>query len=147
MYTVAEESGIPVLNVHYLVHFAYFTGETEDGDDKQARISMGQHIRVEDGSLVGLAVGSSGTFNNPNGMIRLTWGELSEMPYGTTKEATSGSQKAANAFSGAIGMLSGGSMSAKEFTITADPAKYRAAAEEVLDRVNAGFVDKMANLK
>ena len=147
IYSVASESGVPIINVHYLVHFAYFRGSVKNGDDKEARMSMGQAVQVQHGSVMGLAVGGRSTFSNPNGVVKLTWGEVNEVPYGTTAAATSGAQKAANAFSSAVGLLSGGSMVAKEFTITADPQKYSQAATDVIARVNKGFVGKMSRLK
>ncbi len=147
IYSVANESGVPILNVHMFVHFAYFQGQTQNGDDKKATVNLGQVVRTEDGSLVALAVGHSGTFSNPNGTIQLTWGESTTMPYGTTKDATSGAQKAANTFSSVVGMFSGGSSSAKELIITADPEKYSTAALDVIERTNGGFINKMAKLR
>ena len=118
-----------------------------DGDDKMATVNLGQVVRTEHGSIVNLAAGHGGTFSNPNATIQLTWGESSSMPYGTTKDGTSSGQKAANAFSSLMGMFSGGSSSAKEFIITADPDKYSTAALDVIGRTSDGFINKMVQLR
>ena len=148
IYAVADEAGVPTLNVHYLVHFAFFTGEASTlGDTKTARVTMGQTVRTEHGSQWILSKGYGGTFNNPNTNIMLTWGEASDRPYGDTSEATSDAQTAANAFSSVVGLFSGGSMSAKEYLITADPGEYSLAAREVLQKTTAKFADKVASLR
>lgn len=148
MYNVAEESGVPIVNVHYIVHFAYFRGDSNSSDkSKVARVQLGQVVRVEHGSQLALVVGHGGTFNNPNGNLDLTWGEASDMAYGETSDATSGGQKAANVFSNVVGMFSGSSMSAQEFLITAEPEKYQAAARDVIGRTSSQFVNKMVSLR
>jgi len=147
IYSVAAEAGVPILNVHMRVHFAYFKGQTKNGDDKKATVNLGQVIRTEDGSRVTLAAGPKSTFSNPNGTIQLTWGKSTSTPYGVTKDATSSAQKAANTFSSVVGMFSGGSSSAKELIITADPEKYSTASLDVIGRTNNGFIHKMAKLR
>lgn len=148
MYAVADESGVPTINVHYIVHFAYFQGSTDNsGSTKIAQMSMGQMVRMEHGSKMSLAVGHRSTFSKPNGDLTLTWGEVSDITYGETSDSTSGAQKAANVFSNVVGMFSGGSMSAREYLIKAEPEKYSAAVKDVVGRTTGQFVQKMASLR
>ena len=148
IYSVADESNVPILNVHYIVHFAYFQGKTDNsGNTKIAQMSMGQMVRMEYGSKLTLAVGPWSTFSNPNGDLNLTWGEVSDITYGETSDSTSGAQKAANAFSSVVGLFSGGSMSAREYLIQAKPGKYSAAVKDVVERTTSQFVKKMASLR
>ncbi|HQU90117.1 MAG TPA: hypothetical protein PK620_15440 [Denitromonas sp.] len=148
MYAVAQAAGVPTINVHYIVHFAYFEGATSNSlNVKTASVNMGQTVRVEHGSQAILAVGDGSTFNNPNAKINLTWGEASTQEYGTTSDATSGAQEAANAFSSVVGLLSGSSMAAREYLIQADPEKYTMAAKDVIGRTNAQFTTKMLSLR
>lgn len=145
---VAQEAGIPVINAHYVVHFAFFTGSASTTRDvKMAKVTLGQTVRMEHGSQLELAVGHGGTFNNPNSNIIMTWGEASDQPYGTTSDATSDAQTAANAFSGVMGVFSGGSMSAREYLIEAEPEKYASAAKDVISRSTELFTDRMASLR
>jgi len=148
IHAVADEAGVPVINAHYIVHFAYFQGSaTSTSDLKIAKVTLGQTVRIEHGSQAELAVGHGGTFSNPNSNIIMTWGEASDMPYGTTSDATSDAQVAANTFSSVVGVFSGGSMSAREYLIQADPAKYSEAAKDVIGRANKLFVGRMGSLR
>lgn len=156
MYGIAEEAGVPALDVRYTVHFVYFGGSTSShanantgGRDYNAQVTLGQGVQVVGWGLssVDLAAGQSGTFNNPNGTIKLHDSIVSPEAFGETSDATSGAQKAANAFSAVVGVFSGGSMSAKELLITADPAKYSAAAHDVLGQANDRLVAAMSGLR
>jgi len=148
MTAVAEEAGVPTVNVHYFIHFATFKGNTSSsGDTKTAQINLGQGVRAEYGSKLSLMVGSGSTFSNPNGKLDLTWGESSDAAYGETSDSTSGAQEAANTFSTVMGLFSGSSMSAREYLIKAEPEKYSAAVKDVVGRTTGQFVHKMASLR
>jgi hypothetical protein len=148
MASVAGESGIPTLNVHYIVHFALFQGKTSrSSSSKSASMTMGQMVRMEHGSQLGFVAGGGSTFSNPNGNVKLTWGETSEMTFGETSDATSGAQEAANTFSSVVGLFSGSSASAREYLMMADPVKYSAAAKDVIHRTSGQFVQKLASLR
>lgn len=143
VHEIAQESGVSIINVHYLVHFAYFSGDTSNfGGTKTASMNMAQTVRVEHGSQMVLTSGWGDAST-----VALTWGNYSDKVYGTASEATSDAQTAANAFSSVMGVFSGGSMSAKEYNIDADPAKYAESANDVISQTNEQFVKKLASLR
>ena len=155
-YAAAEKLGIPILSVNYLVHFVYFGSETDyqsnvaydyKGAEYSAEVSAGQGIQVVPGSGIEFMSGSASTFSNPNGKVTVGAPVLVPGPFGRSEDATSGMQKAANAFSSVLGMVSGGSSSAKEINIKADPDVYAANAKKALLGANERLVSALAAAK
>lgn len=155
-YFAAEQIGTPILSVHYTVHFVYFGSETDytsnaaydyKGAEYSAEVTAGQGIQVMPGSGVEWMMGAAGTFNNPNGKVTLGAPVLIPGPFGISKDATSGMQKAANVFSSALGMVSGGSSSAKDIEIKADPTRYAANVEKALLETNQRLLSSLAGAR
>jgi hypothetical protein len=151
---VAKDTGIPILDVHYTVHFVRFSSNTNynpndwnqfKGAEYSAEVLAGQGVHVVSGpsSRVTVIKGMGGTFSNPNANITAYWTFLEPGPYGKTSDATSGAQKAANAFSSLMGAFSGGASSAKEIDVTADPALYQERAMGAVNRANEAFLNAM----
>jgi hypothetical protein len=155
-YVAADKLGTPILSVNYLVHFVYFGSETDyqsnvaydyKGAEYSAEVSAGQGIQVVPGSGIEFMSGAAGTFNNPNGRVTVGAPVLVPGPFGRSEDATSGMQKAANAFSSVLGMVSGSASSAKEINIKADPDVYAANAKKALLSANERLVSALAAAK
>ena len=156
VYAAAKEIGMPIVNVNYTVHFVYFGSETDyksnahtdiKGAEYSAEVSMGQGIQVISGSNVEFARGLTSTFSHPNAKISIGAPVVVAGPYGSNEDATSGSQKAANVFSSVVGFFSGGSQSAKEINITADPQIYATNAKKALMGANQRITNALAAAK
>lgn len=155
IYDIALKEKISVLNVNYTIHFAGFSGNTDfaagyfgGSDHYNAKVNMGQNVQAEAASTgIGVANGLESTFNHPNSVLRLTRNLATAEAFGTVVDATSTAQKLGNAVSGLLGAFSGGSASAKEVNIQADPAKYQTLASKTLLDVNSRFVQSMVALR
>lgn len=144
-YLAADQLGRPILSVHYKVHFVYFGSETDytsnrgieyKGAEYSAQVSAGQGVQVVPGSSVEWMVGAAGTFANPNATVAIGAPVLIPGAYGRSADATTNTQKAVNMFSSAVGMVTGGSSSAKDIEITADPQAYADNAKKALLEAN-----------
>ena len=156
VYSAANELGTPILNVNYTVHFVYFGSETDykanayndsKGAEYSAEVAAGQGIQVVPGSGVDLIMGVTSTFNDPNAKLSIGAPVVVPGAFGSNEDATSGFQKAANTFSMVMGMVSGGSSSAKDINITADPAIYAANAKKALLEANQRLTSALAAAK
>lgn len=156
VYAAADDIGMPIVNVNYTVHFVYFGSETDyksnahtdiKGAEYSAEVSLGQGIQVITGSNVEFARGLTSTFNQPNATISIGAPVVVPGAYGTNEDVTSGLQQFANAFSSIVGFFSGGSQSAKEINITADPDIYATHAKKALIGANKRITDALTIVK
>lgn len=149
---IADETGIPIIDIHYTLHFTRFSSETEydpnnwnqlKGAEYSAEVLAGQGVHVVPGkdSRIAIVKGMGSTFNNPNANIIGAKAFLEPGPFGTNEDTTSGAQKAANAFSSLVGALSGGSQSAREFAVDADADLYKQRALGALSQANKAFIN------
>jgi len=139
-----EDTGIPVLNVTYLVDFA---GAGGHAGVSYSSLTVGQLMSVDKG-IVGIGSGYMGTFSTKVGKITLGQPIGSDIPFATVSNTTSdvavGVETATNVFSALLG---GGTNQMREFVFQADPAKYQEAALDVLTKANKAFGEKMASLR
>ncbi|CAA0113302.1 hypothetical protein [Zhongshania aliphaticivorans] len=144
-YDAANQVQLPIINVEYAVHFVYFGSETDyksnaysdiKGAEYSAEVSAGQGLQVIPGSGINWMRGITSTFNHPNGKILIQAPVVIPGAYGKSEDSTSGLQKAANVFSSVLGAVSGGSSSAKDINITANPSEYKVKASAALTEAN-----------
>lgn len=151
----AEQAGKPILRAHYTVHFAYFGTETDYridyaavdsvGDNTRtisASTSMGQGIQVIPGAAIEITLDGGGTFTK-SGYVALKDPVIVGGAYGENADTTSGTTKAVNAFSSALGVLSGGSSSTKEISVRANPAYYKQGVLKALDESNSRLIQAL----
>lgn len=146
---LSESVGKPVLAVNYAVHFAYFDSDTDytvnyveevpqgggTSTTLSASVTLGQGIQVISGAVAQFLVGPTGTFSD-NGYVQLTSPVIVGGAYGRNEDTTSGSQKAANALSSALGFFSGKSSKTTEISVVANPAYYQYGALKAIDEAN-----------
>lgn len=140
---VAGDLDYPVIMADYRVHFANLSGQTDRSMDYNtgkrtysAEVSFGQAINVQPNSGISFVRGVSGTFSNKSGFAQLETPVIIGGGFGETEDTTSGAQKAANAFSSLVGMVSGGSSDVTEVTVNADPAVYARGVVQAIDLTN-----------
>jgi hypothetical protein len=140
---LAGELNYPVLTADYRIHFANLSGQTDRTMDYNtgkrtysAEVSFGQAITVQPNSGISFLQGVSGTFSNKAGYAKLETPVIIGGAFGETEDTTSGAQKAANAFSGLLGMVSGGSSDTTEVTVNADPVVYARGVAQAIDLTN-----------
>jgi len=154
---VAEEVGKPIIRADYRLHFAYFGKDTDykidyaavdaSGNAKEtltASTSVGQGIQVIPGSEIHITVDGGGSFTK-SGYATLKDPVVVSGDYGTNLNTTSGANKAANAFSSAVGLLSGGSSKTVEISIEAAPEYYAAGASKALELANDALISALPN--
>jgi hypothetical protein len=149
-YALAEFAGSlgsPVVVANYRIHFANLSGETDrtmdyntDNTTYSAEMTLGQAITVMPGSGIGFIQGLTSTFSNPNSYVTLKTPVIIGGAYGQNEDTTSGAQKAANLFSSALGVISGGATNATSITVTADPALYEQGVFAAIDLANEKIV-------
>lgn len=152
---VAEKIGKPIIRADYRVHFAYFGKDTDyqidyaavdiTGSAKEtltASTSVGQGIQVIPGSEIHVTVDGGGTFTK-SGYATLRDPLVVSGDYGKNLDTTSGANKAANAFSSAVGLLSGGSSKTVEISIEAVPEFYAAGATKALELANEALISTL----
>lgn len=153
VYDAAGQLQLPIINANYVVHFVYFGSETEyrsnaysdiKGAEYSAEVSVGQGIQVVPGSGINWMRGVTSTFNDPNGQLLIQAPVVIPGAYGKSEDSTSGLQKAANVFSSVLGAVSGGSSSAKDINITANPNEYKAKASAALTEANKRLLGALA---
>ncbi|NVK73018.1 MAG: hypothetical protein HWE24_06010 [Oceanospirillaceae bacterium] len=151
---LAEAAGAPVFAINYKVHFAYFDKDTDyevnyfkdvplnggPSSTLSASVTLGQGIQVTTGSAAQFLVDSGGTFSD-NGYVSLIDPVIVGGAYGRNEDTTSGSQKAANAFSSAVGFFTGGSTKTTEISVVATPEYYQYGAIKAIDMANNRIVD------
>jgi hypothetical protein len=144
----AEQSGKAIVRAHYKVHFVYFGSETDHRIDylsdgrKQtltAEMTLGQGIQILSGSAIEFAVDQGGTFSK-GGSVSLVDPVAVGGAYGENLDTTSMATKAANVFSSAVGVLSGGSATSKEISVRANPDFYREGVLKALDVANSRMI-------
>jgi len=139
--TIADKSGTPILDVTYTVNFANAAG----AGVSVATVQVGQGISVPAGNGIYLWGGQGGTFSTNNGSIKLGQPVYSTDPFATVQDTSSDAGQAvgyaANVLSLAMG---GGSSVSKDFTFTADPAKYETISKSVLSQANQKLIGAMA---
>ncbi|XPV68405.1 MAG: hypothetical protein ACNI25_14015 [Halarcobacter sp.] len=142
----AEELGIPILDVHYVVTFAY--SQKYNGRD-MANISVGQSIQVHRGSRTQITSGQGGTFSTNIGSISLSKEVVSSKQFANVvKEEKSTMNKVGSVISaGLTVLLGGGERELETYIYNADPIKYKAATLEVLENANKGIVSEMVSLR
>ncbi len=140
------ELGIPVIDVHYLVHFANFDGHSSRST---ASISVDQGIAVLQSSQIGITSGYGGTFSTDQGRLILGTPITVGDSFATIeKQEESALNKAGQVLAvGVAVLLGGGTRSLDTFVYRSDPEKYQAAVLAALDRANQGFVARMVSLR
>ncbi|MAE34199.1 MAG: hypothetical protein CMH97_02895 [Oceanospirillaceae bacterium] len=140
---LAGDLGYPILTANYRVHFANLSGQTDRSMDYNtgkrtysAEVSLGQAINVQPTSGITFVKGVSSTFSNKAGYAQLETPVIIGGAFGETEDTTSGAQKAANAFSSLLGMVSGGSSDVTEVTVNADPVVYARGVAQAIDLTN-----------
>lgn len=151
---LAEAAGAPVFAINYNVHFAYFDSDTDyevnyfkdvplgggTSTTLSASVAVGQGIQVTTGSAAQFLVDLGGTFSD-NGYVSLKDPIVVGGAYGRNEDTTSGSQKAANAFSSAVGLFTGGSAKTTEISVVATPEYYRYGVLKAIDMANDRIVN------
>ena len=142
----AEKLGIPILDVFYLVTFAY--SEKYSGRST-ANISVGQSIQVKRESKATITSGYGGTFSTDNGWIKLEKEEVSTKEFANiVKEEKSASSKIGSVISAGITvLLGGGERELETYNYNANPKEYKSATMEVLENANKGIISEMVNLR
>ena len=142
--TIGGKTGVPVLDVEYIVNFANADGYGGSFRNSAA-VNVGQGISVVSGSRVTALGGQGGTFSTDIGTVSLGQPVYSTEEFATVAEMTTGGEKAlgyaANAFSAVLG---GGTSISREYTVNADPGKYEAVSKSVLSQANKKLVGTMA---
>jgi len=140
---LAGELDYPVLVADYRIHFANLSGQTDRTMDYNtgertysAEVSFGQAITVQPNSGIAFIKGVSSTFSQKTGYAQLETPVIIGGAFGENEDTTSGAQKAANAFSGLLGMVSGGSTDTTEITVNADPSIYARGVSQAVDLAN-----------
>lgn len=146
---IAQETKTPVLSVNYTIHFAYFDKKADytidylknvptgggPSETLSASVGLGQGLQVISGSGIEFLVDQGGTFSH-NGHAQLKDPVVVLGAYGSNEDTTSGLAEASNAFSSAVGMLTGKSSEYKEISVTANPSYYEYGVLSVLEEAN-----------
>ncbi len=146
----AEQSGKALVRAHYKVHFVYLGGETDHRIDylnngKQtlsAEMTLGQGIQILPGAAIEFTVDQGGTFSK-SGSVSLIDPVAVGGAYGENLDTTSTATQVANAFSSAVGLLSGGSATSKEISVRANPAHYQTGVLKALDIANQRMINAL----
>ncbi|PZO86150.1 MAG: hypothetical protein DI626_06815 [Micavibrio aeruginosavorus] len=141
--TLGEKTGVPVLDVEYIVNFANADGY--GGSFRStAAVNVGQGISVVPGGRVTIYGGQAGTFSNNIGSVTLGQPVFSTEEFATVSEMTTDGENAlgyaANAFSAVLG---GGTSISREYAVKADAGKYAAISKSVLNKANVKLVGTM----
>ncbi len=145
-FTVA--TGIPVINVLYLVDFA--AGSSAGFSVSQ--LKLGQLLSV-DHAIIGLTAGAGGTFNNKLGRLNLGQPVPSQQPFATMEDKTTTVTKIAeganNLFfkGGILGAAGIGGDHTRTYVFRADAARFSTAAQDALNQTTALMLGKMASLR
>lgn len=143
----ADKNKIPVVSVMYMVDFAGADG-SGGRFASTSSLEIGQVISVTPGSGLSLVGGYGGTFNNPNGSLKLGQAVYSPDTYGEVKMTTSGVMKGLEVASNVTSaLLGGGTNQHRDFEVVADPARYQRAAGNVLAETNAKLVSTLQSLR
>jgi len=103
---------------------------------------------VPEGTRINLTGGEGGTFSTNNGKIALGQPVMSQTEFATVADSTTGVDQGMQIAANVIGVLGGiGTNSKKDFTFTADPAKYKAGAVEALNGATSALVGKAQSLR
>lgn len=142
----AEEIGVPILDVHFIVTFAY--SEKYNGKD-MAAINVGQSVQVHRGSRTYITSGQGGTFSTSIGSITMKKEETSTKKFANIeKEEKSTLNKVGNVIAaGLTVLLGGGERELETYNYNSDPLVYKEASLEVLNNATKGFVSKMVSLR
>lgn len=131
--SLGEKTGVPVLDVEYIVNFANADGY--GGSHRNtAAVNVGQGISVVSGSRVTAYGGQGGTFSTNIGTVSLGQPVYSTQEFATVAEMTTDGEKA----------LGGATSVSREYAVNADPGKYEAISKSVLNQANKKLVGTMA---
>lgn len=139
-----EETGIPVLNVVYLIDFAGAGGHEST---MTSSLAVGQLLSVDRG-LVGIGSGHGGTFSKKIGNMSLGQPIGSQIEFATIESESSELEKGLETGLNAVtALLGGGTNQSRKFVFNADPDKFEQASLDVLAKANDTFVSKMKSLR
>lgn len=143
----AAESGIRVLNVAYVIDFAY-TDSYGGWHTNSSSISVGKLMSIVPGAKMTIIGGHAGTFSKAIGSVRTEEGLVSEADIGELADSTSDTNKAVQMATNVIGILGGiGSNSSREYTLNVDEAKFQTEATSLAQKMNNNFINKMVQLR
>jgi hypothetical protein len=144
----AEANNIKVINVIYLIDFAYTTGKGDSFWSSSSSIDANHAVYVTPGAQLSFNGGWGGTFSNKVGSMRLEESVIATNSVGTLEDVTTTTERTVEIVTNALTLLSGmGSNITKKYLLEAEPSEYVKAAEEVAFRLNSNFVQKMADLR
>ncbi len=143
---VAVETGIPLLDVYYVVNFASFGGHSSR---TTTSISVDQSMSVVNGSQLYITSGYGGTFSSDQGSIRLKQPIGSERKFASiTEEEKSGTEQLGNVLAkGVAALLGGGTRASSTYDFVTNADDYRKAALDALAKTNEGVTTQMAALR
>jgi hypothetical protein len=140
----AKASGTRVIHAVYVLGFVNAT----PGMKLTAMVEVGQGVTAKPAATKLGMLADTGGFSASNGTLTLGQPITSDREFATIANTTTGGAIAAEAAVGVlVGLLGGGSSVARDFSFTARPGDYAAAASDALAQVNAGFVAKMVSLR
>jgi len=139
----ADKNKLPVMSVMYNLDFSSNKSETGAFASFSA-VEVGQALSVAPGSGITLIGGQGGTFSTTNGSLRLGQPIASPDPFGEiTNTSSDGMVVLETTVNVASALLGGGTNQSRDFSITADPAKYSSGAENILKKTNADLIRSM----
>ena len=143
----ADKNKLPVMSVMYNLDFSSNKSETGAFASFSA-VEVGQALSVAPGSGFTLIGGQGGTFSTTNGSVRLGQAIASPNPFGEiTNTSSDGLVVLETTVNAASALLGGGTNQSRDFSVTADPAKYSSGAENILKKTNADLIRSMQAAK
>lgn len=143
---IADEIGLPFLNVEYLLHFGYIDTETQtteatliSGSTAEARVTIGQGLQVYWHSGMVVVNGLENAFNKPNAKVMVEKNFYSTAPFGhTTEDEASGGKD------GLLGAFTAGFIGGERYVINVVEDEYVSTSLAILKQVNAALVTELA---
>jgi hypothetical protein len=138
--TVGGKTGVPVLDVDYMVNFV----QGEGAGFSVATVEVGQGVSVTTGSGLSIYGDQGGTFSTGIGSIKLGQDVYSTEEFATVADTSTAAGQALGYAANVVTLaLGAGSSVSKSYDFTADPAKYKTVAEKVLADANARIIGGM----
>ena len=144
----SSATGTKVLHVVYLLDFANNSNTTGGVMRWTNNVKMAQGLTVvPNASKIGV-ISDMGGMMSSNGSLAIGQPITSGKEFASIKDDTTDLHNGAEAVGNVISVLGGfGDSSSSDYTFTARPNDYRAAAMDAFHQANNALVDKMAGLK
>jgi hypothetical protein len=140
----AKASGTRVIHAVYVLGFVNAT----PGMKLTTMVEIGQGVTAKPAVTKLGMLANTGGFSAGNGVLSLGQPITSDHEFATITNTTTGGAIAAETAVNVLSSMAGvGGSVARDFSFTARPADYAAAATDALAQVNAGFVAKMVSLR